>query len=965
MGRPVKPAAPKAAASAPRKPGKPFPGVERGDEVYFKAGDQHSHGRVASHGAHGCHIDHEGGRSRVYWEDILGHKSRSAKSAKVLNQGDDGFLMEDDHGRRRFVAGEPPAPQREDEPGDHDAVLEHARKATPLAKALGQLDELVKSHVAAYTKKDGTFVAAHDDKRVKRAPGAATGQRSLLDQPAKKPHVTETPAFKKWFGDSKVVDASGKPLVMYHGTSIDKDFSKFKVGSRGAWFASSQEVANEYAEQNDSQEDKYNQDSHRYEKLNHSGRIMPVYLKVENPYVLTSEDRFKVNTANYAKAQRELFARVRELGHDGILWNNALNKEWVLLGDPTQIKSAIGNNGNFDPESPSMTKSIQPPDGAALADAPRVLFFKGGPLANRPGLMQKKITDKTGRQTTRWVRTNHDAPANDNGGGDPGDKRGAAAGYGTHDIQPGSRVKFKAGEHAGEGEVTAVGEHGVTAKDATGREHQVLHHEVTHFQAGESVKQPDVKNSVLGEQKPIPAAQFGAADYAKSHDQADVSPESVLKNFPPDTGERIKAAQDRLAGIEQTIEQFKKDGKWAAQREVLHHKIMSELLSPERVQAATPAEGEKPRFVILGGRGGSGKSSFAGAVYDPAKCIVLDADHIKGMIPEYEGWNASAVHEESGEIFDNAVRLCRELGLNTVLDKTMKTAKSAIADVQAFKDAGYRTEAHYMHLPRQEAAKRAVGRFLGGGEKGRYVPVEVVLANTTNESAFDQVKGMVDAWSFRDNNVPKGSKPILISQSGGEDAAKGRKDADEKKGDGLKKAGDSFVVYRAGAEHDKDLSGRNAGNADGVANHLVRMHDPDGPAFASGGDKATHVHAYRVKLKGDMSDNYENIARGAKDGAKTGGAVGRRDLSFKKNGDYAYSFPHGGDYEAEHIGAVPIADVEKHLNEKHGAEDELSDHGTGRIGKAIRSLHGHSSEDEPNLKKSADDDTMILLFRRK
>ena len=30
---------------------------------------------------------------------------------------------------------------------------------------------------------------------------------------------TDTPAFKKWFGDSKVVDDAGKPLVVYHGTT--------------------------------------------------------------------------------------------------------------------------------------------------------------------------------------------------------------------------------------------------------------------------------------------------------------------------------------------------------------------------------------------------------------------------------------------------------------------------------------------------------------------------------------------------------------------------------------------------------------------------------------------------------------------------------------------------------------------------------------------------------------------------
>ena len=32
---------------------------------------------------------------------------------------------------------------------------------------------------------------------------------------------TETPAFKAWFGDSKVVDADGNPLVVYHGTMGD------------------------------------------------------------------------------------------------------------------------------------------------------------------------------------------------------------------------------------------------------------------------------------------------------------------------------------------------------------------------------------------------------------------------------------------------------------------------------------------------------------------------------------------------------------------------------------------------------------------------------------------------------------------------------------------------------------------------------------------------------------------------
>ena len=36
---------------------------------------------------------------------------------------------------------------------------------------------------------------------------------------------TESPYFKRWFGDSKVVDANGKPLVVYHGTPVSHPFS--------------------------------------------------------------------------------------------------------------------------------------------------------------------------------------------------------------------------------------------------------------------------------------------------------------------------------------------------------------------------------------------------------------------------------------------------------------------------------------------------------------------------------------------------------------------------------------------------------------------------------------------------------------------------------------------------------------------------------------------------------------------
>ncbi len=54
-------------------------------------------------------------------------------------------------------------------------------------------------------------------------------------QRSAKRDITETPEFKAWFGDSKVVDADGKPLVVYHGTGRDVsafDRSKNRISDR-------------------------------------------------------------------------------------------------------------------------------------------------------------------------------------------------------------------------------------------------------------------------------------------------------------------------------------------------------------------------------------------------------------------------------------------------------------------------------------------------------------------------------------------------------------------------------------------------------------------------------------------------------------------------------------------------------------------------------------------------------------
>lgn len=421
---------------------------------------------------------------------------------------------------------------------------------------------------------------------------------------------------------------------------------------------------------------------------------------------------------------------VLEEGEDGMIVSDAGGKRRYL---------------NIAPEARGEKMVL----GKAFSAGRLAVFVKAGPIKNRSGLHVEQKTDKNGKSSKHWVRT-QDA--------------GAAAGYGTHNLQAGDHVSFKNGEHDGQGTIHTIGEHGVVAHDAAGGEHRVLHHQITGHKPAVGTTKPDAHQQVLGKQTPVSADKFDAAAYAKSHDQADVTPAAILANFPPDTAAKISEVQKRLASIEQTISQYQADGKWTAEREKLHASIIDSILSDERITSAKPPEGQAPTFTVLGGRGGSGKSWFAGQVYDPDKAIVLDADHIKSQLPEYEGWNAAQVHQESSDIFEQITDMAAQLGLNMVHDATLKTTTSAVDKVKQFRDRGYQVEAHYMHLPRQEAAKRAVSRFLGKTQ--RYVPVDVVLSNTTNETSFDAVRKLADKWSFRDNNVPQGSEPVLISESG-------------------------------------------------------------------------------------------------------------------------------------------------------------------------------------------------------
>lgn len=164
---------------------------------------------------------------------------------------------------------------------------------------------------------------------------AQSSSKDISASAARDPQ-TETPAFKAWFGESKVVDADGKPLVVYHGTTSDENFNTFKPDSHFGTRLSAHQ---------------------RIEQLSIRGRygdgsLMPVYLSMQNP-------KRTADAITTAKWNLAVDAAKLE-GHDGIVYRNEAEDKGshsYIAFKPEQIKSATGNNGNFDQASADITQS--------------------------------------------------------------------------------------------------------------------------------------------------------------------------------------------------------------------------------------------------------------------------------------------------------------------------------------------------------------------------------------------------------------------------------------------------------------------------------------------------------------------------------------------------------------------------------------------------------------------------------
>ena len=271
--------------------------------------------------------------------------------------------------------------------------------------------------------------------------------------------------FKRWFGDSKVVDEAGDPLRVFHGTQSNFDtFDKGMAGTSGVpktgkdnvfFFTDSpyeagnyaqmatpeslKKLRKEYAEtgklsqldtarsnevfkeandafynarnnlkkqfENDDRRiadivadfknnpERYSDNSVLNDYLdavnkrnlarvnksandpttnlygieaaarNQSPNVMPTHLSLQNPLIVEKSGSVSTNADVVKKALRD----ARANGNDGIIIKNTRSfspddapANHYIAFEPTQIKSSTGNRGTYDPNDPSIMKSLLP-----------------------------------------------------------------------------------------------------------------------------------------------------------------------------------------------------------------------------------------------------------------------------------------------------------------------------------------------------------------------------------------------------------------------------------------------------------------------------------------------------------------------------------------------------------------------------------------------------------------------------
>ena len=131
-----------------------------------------------------------------------------------------------------------------------------------------------------------------------------------------------TPEFKNWFGDSKVVDENGEPLVVYHGGAVFDTFIPKKTFDGAFYFSPNKNMARDYANEVHGE---------------NGSEVKAVYISIQNPTTTIPSSKKQVQ-------------ELKKQGYDGVIYKGKNGVEIIAVFEPNQIKS-VYNRGTFSPES--------------------------------------------------------------------------------------------------------------------------------------------------------------------------------------------------------------------------------------------------------------------------------------------------------------------------------------------------------------------------------------------------------------------------------------------------------------------------------------------------------------------------------------------------------------------------------------------------------------------------------------
>ena len=399
---------------------------------------------------------------------------------------------------------------------------------TEFNKSLG--DKIVlffKSQIAAYTDKNGRFVAAHYDKRTKKGEVKQATENLTADMFADAPSPEPKKADKKNHSTSENMGV----VSVFHGT--DAEFDSFEDGFLGS--------ANGTAPINKAG---FNFTNSEGVARSFGKRLIRAKVDIKNPYTINAKGR---GYSEFKHVLNNKLEKIDRSKYDGVIIKNYADSG--IHGDGDIVSD------HYIPFSAGqITIHHEGDEGLAKAESSFDLFLKSHvkQFTRKDGSIVKEHDDK--RQKKVQAAPVARQPAQDEQGNGNAPAKAEESGYGHHNMQEGDSIGFKAGDFAGKGKIKSVGQDGATVTDQSGRDHQVHWNEVTG--RGGDDKQADVKE----QEKPADAAESEKPE-SKGEENQDADP-VAKKRVHADEFSRALFDTSELAKLPKKALQSEKFDSW-------------------------------------------------------------------------------------------------------------------------------------------------------------------------------------------------------------------------------------------------------------------------------------------------------------------------------------------------------------------------------------------------------------------